>query len=150
MSNINYAAAKITGSEKYPDIYGMVTFSQADMGVKVSAEIFNLPMGEKCSSGVFGFHIHEGDSCTGNENDLFADAKGHYNPGNCPHPYHAGDLLSLFGNRGYAAMSVLTDRFTVEDIMGRVVIIHKNPDDFMTQPSGNSGEKIACGVIMPD
>ena len=52
MSNINYAAAKITGSEKYSDIYGMVTFSQTDMGVKVSAEIFNLPMSENVCGGV--------------------------------------------------------------------------------------------------
>jgi Cu-Zn family superoxide dismutase len=51
----------------------------------------------------------------------------------------------LCKNRAY--LSVLTDRFNVSDIIGRTVIIHNMPDDFTSQPSGNAGEKIACGVI---
>jgi Cu-Zn family superoxide dismutase len=92
-------------------------------------------------------HIHEGGKCSGNENDPFADAGTHFNPYNCAHPEHAGDLPPLFGNKGYAWSSVLTNRFTVSDVIGRTVIIHSRPDDFTTQPAGNSGEKIACGVI---
>ena len=53
----------------------------------------------------------------------------------------------LFWNNGYAFQMFLTDRFTVKEIIGKTVIIHDNADDFTTQPSGNSGEKIACGVI---
>ena len=105
-------------------------------------------MEQNCSGGVFGFHIHEGNACTGNENDPFANAGGHYNPTNCPHPYHAGDLPPLFSNNGYAFMSVLINKFTVNEIIGRTVIIHSQPDDFTTQPSGNSGKKIACGEII--
>ena len=71
----------------------------------------------------------------------------HYNPKDCEHPYHAGDLPSLFGNNGLAAAAFLTDRFFVDDVIGKVVIIHDHPDDFTTQPSGSSGTKIACGVI---
>ena len=71
----------------------------------------------------------------------------HYNPKDCPHPYHAGDMPPLFGNNGEAFMAFMTDRFTVEEIIGKTVIIHSNPDDFTTQPGGNSGEKIACGKI---
>ena len=96
---------------------------------------------------MFGIHIHEGTSCTGNETDPFADAKGHYNPNNCAHPYHAGDLPPVFSNKGSAFNAVLTNRFHVREVLGRVVILHSMPDDFTTQPSGNSGEKIACGVI---
>lgn len=148
--NKNAAAAKLSGSDKYPEIYGTVTFKQTENGVMVCAEVFNLPKGEECGGKVFGFHIHEGTSCSGNEKDPFADAKGHYNPKNCPHPYHAGDLPPLFGNNGYAAMSVLTDRITVEEIIAKVIIVHSMPDDFTSQPSGNSGEKMACGVIMAE
>lgn len=148
--NKNAAAAKLSGSDKYPEIYGTVTFKQMENGVMVCAEVFNLPKGEECGGKVFGFHIHEGISCSGNEKDPFADAKGHYNPKNCPHPYHAGDLPPLFGNNGYAAMSVFTDRFKVEEIIGKAVIVHSMPDDFTSQPSGNSGEKMACGVIMAE
>jgi Cu-Zn family superoxide dismutase len=53
----------------------------------------------------------------------------------------------LFGNQGYAFLMFLTDRFTAREIIGKTVIIHDKPDDFTTQPAGNSGNKIACGVI---
>ncbi len=58
-----------------------------------------------------------------------------------------GDLPPLFENNGYAYMSVLINKFKIKDIIGRVVIIHDMPDDFNSQPSGNSGKKIACGKI---
>lgn len=63
------------------------------------------------------------------------------------HPYHAGDLPPLFSANGNAVLEVLTDRFNIHQIIGKTIIIHRNPDDFTTQPSGNAGEKIACGVI---
>lgn len=100
-----------------------------------------------CKGNFFGFHIHNGTSCTGNINDEFADAGTHYNPTNCSHPYHAGDLPPLLENNGKAYMTVLINKFKIKDIIGKVVIIHDSPDDFTTQPSGNSGKKIACGKI---
>lgn len=139
------AAANIKGSESYPLIHGRVIFQQKKNGVLVTAEIYGLP--DCCDSGIFAFHIHNGTSCSGNAEDPFADADGHFNPNNCEHPYHAGDLPPLFGNSGYAYMSVFTDRFTVNDIINHVVIIHRGVDDFTSQPSGNAGEKIACGKI---
>lgn len=93
------------------------------------------------------FIFTNGSTCTGNSTDEFADAKGHYNPENCPHPYHAGDLPPLLENNGYSYMSVFLNKFKVKDIIGKVIIIHDMPDDFTTQPSGNSGTKIACGEI---
>ena len=61
--------------------------------------------------------------------------------------YHAGDMPPLFGTDRFAFSAFLTDRFSAEEGIGKTVIIHDSPDDFTTQPSGNSGVKIACGVI---
>lgn len=144
------AAAFVNGSEKYPDIRGRVLFYQMREGVIVRAEIMGLPKGtEKCNSPIFAFHIHSGGSCTGTKEDAFADAGMHYNPNGCPHPYHAGDLPPLFGADGNALSVCFTNRFTVREIIGKTVIIHASPDDFTTQPAGNAGKKIACGIITP-
>lgn len=59
-----------------------------------------------------------------------------------------GDLPPLIENNGYAYMQVLINKFKIKDILGKVIIIHDSPDDFTTQPSGNSGIKIACGKIV--
>lgn len=142
------AKADIRGSDQYPDVVGKAQFYQTKDGVLLSVEVIGLPSGEgHCAGGVFGFHIHEGEACTGTQDDPFADAKGHYNPHSCKHPQHAGDLPPLFEANGRAFMVVLTGRFTVTEIIGKTMIIHAGPDDFTSQPSGNSGKKIACGQI---
>lgn len=142
------ATANIKGSCKYPNITGTVRFYQLCGCVMVAAEIDGLPAGEKpCGEPIFAFHIHEGSECSGSKDDRFANAKGHYNPNDCPHPYHSGDMPPLFGVNGRAFLAFVTDRFKVNDILGRAVIIHKMDDDFHTQPSGNAGEKIACGIV---
>jgi DNA invertase Pin-like site-specific DNA recombinase len=71
------------------------------------------------------------------------------NEGTQPHGNHAGDFPVLFSNNGYTYMKFFTDKFKPGDVIGRAVIIHENPDDYRTQPSGNSGKRIACGVICP-
>lgn len=143
------AVANIKGSSAYPDIDGRVIFKKKNDGVLVTAEIMGLPEnGTTNNTGIFGFHIHEGEECTGNENDEFANVGGHYNPEKLQHPYHVGDLPPLFASNGYAYMSVYTDRVNLKEIIGRTVIIHREKDDFNTQPGGNSGLKIACGVIL--
>ena len=150
LSALPDAAAVIEGSESYPEINGTVRFYRASNGVLVWAEVLGLPYSPApCEADVFGFHLHSGDSCTGNDTDPFADALTHYDPDSCPHPAHAGDMPPLFGNRGYAFSAFLTDRFTVNEIIGRTVIIHSGVDDFSSQPAGNAGKKIACGVIRP-
>lgn len=142
------AAAGITGSGSYPDVSGTVRFYQTKEGVVVLAEVIGLPQGSfPCQERVFGFHIHKGSDCGGNMDDPFADAMSHYDPDGCEHPHHAGDLPPLFGNGALALSLFLTGRFTVDEVIGRTVIIHDRPDDFTTQPSGNAGTKIACGVI---
>lgn len=135
------AIARIRGGREYPQLSGMVRFFQRNDGVIVEAEIFGLP---KTEAGFFGFHIHEGGRCSG---EAFSDTGGHFNPGRTMHPNHAGDLPPLLGNHGKAYMKVFSDRFCMEEIFGKTIIIHSDPDDFHTQPSGNAGTKIACGVI---
>lgn len=142
------AIAFLRGSAAYPELRGSVLFYSFCDYVIVQAEITGLPEEKNaCSSPVFAFHIHEGTECSGNETDPFANAGLHFNPNDCLHPYHAGDMPPLFGVRGNAFLVFMTDRFTVPEVLGRAVIIHAHPDDFVTQPSGNSGAKIACGVI---
>jgi len=142
------AVAVIGGNEAHREIRGTVKFYQAKHAVFVVADILGLPAPDgNCQSPIFAFHIHGGASCEGDEQDPFANAGTHYNPDNCPHPYHAGDMPPLFGVGGGAFLAFLTDRFTVNEILGKTVIIHDRPDDFTTQPSGNAGNKIACGII---
>lgn len=144
----NIAKANIKGGKKYPKINGVVTFREVKNGVLVTAKVNGLPQSsDSCTGRFFGFHIHEGSSCSGTISDEFANAKTHLNPTNCPHPFHMGDLTPLIENNGYAHMTVLINKFKIKDILGKVVIIHDSPDDFTTQPSGNSGSKIACGII---
>ena len=153
----NYAAvlmhkpntyAIIKGNEKYPNIIGIVRFYQLRNGVLVAAEINGLPYSDNsCQQKIYGFHIHSGNKCEGDMTNPFSEAMTHYNPNNCLHPFHAGDLPPLFGSRGYAFSVFLTDRFLLSEVIGKTVIIHENSDDFTSQPSGNAGEKLACGVV---
>ena len=142
------ATAVIAGSKAYPAISGTVGFYQTKRGVIICAEIKGLPQNASpCHERIFGFHIHKGTDCGSSRGDPFSDTMSHYDPNNCAHPYHAGDLPPLFGSNGFAFSIFLTNRFSVEEVIGKTVIIHDHPDDFTTQPSGNSGTKIACGVI---
>lgn len=142
------AKAEIRGGSKYQKIKGTANFRETKRGVIVTIKVEGLPQSkDKCKGRFFALHIHSGNSCTGNSEDEFVNALIHYNPDNCKHPYHAGDLPPIIENDGYAYMEVLVNKFTVEEIIGKVIIIHDSPDDFTSQPSGNSGTKIACGKI---
>ncbi|HBL83867.1 MAG: superoxide dismutase [Clostridiales bacterium GWF2_38_85] len=147
------AYATLKGNPKYPEIHGLVIFRNVKDGVIVSAEVEDLPEYQPATAtsqpiGPFGFHLHENGDCDMQPNEgAFMAAGGHWNPDNQPHGNHAGDFPVLFSNNGKLKMSFFTNRFKVADIIDRAVVIHENPDDYRTQPSGNSGERIACGVI---
>lgn len=142
------AYAKIEGDISHRELNGLAAFFTLDNGVLVVTEVRGLPTFEtQYERGIFAMHIHGGGSCTGPSDDPFKDALMHYNPSDCRHPNHAGDLPPLFSNDGFAFSAVYTERFTVSEIIGRTVVIHAAPDDFMTDPSGNSGARIGCGVI---
>ena len=136
------ARAVIEGGPAAPDLRGEMQFFQRGDGVLVTVQVFGLPADN--ASGFFGLHIHQGDSCGGGD---FGDTGGHYDPAAEPHPQHAGDLPPLLSCQGRAYLAVLTDRFTVAEIIDRTVVIHSGSDDFRSQPAGDAGAKIACGVI---
>lgn len=152
-NNFNMAVANIVGGPLAPNIRGTVVFVDVPGGTEVYAEIFGLPdykpaTGESQPVGPFGFHLHENGTCTvDNSADPFTYAGDHWNPTNQPHGNHAGDFPVLFSNNGFASMLFYTNKFNVSQIINKAVIIHENPDDYRSQPSGNAGKRLACGVI---
>jgi len=147
------AVAYILGGPLRPQISGVVFFHDMPGGTLVTAQISGLPDYKPGSSteqpvGPHGFHIHEHGNCeVGDPKDPFQAAGGHWNPYEQPHGNHAGDLPVLFSNSGRAYMSFFTNKFRVNEVVGKSVIIHQNPDDYRTQPAGNSGKRLACGLI---
>jgi Cu-Zn family superoxide dismutase len=128
---------------------GTVTFTRKGDGVLVHAVVSGLVPGSH------GFHIHEKGDCSSGDG---ISAGGHFNPLGEPHaepanPHrHAGDMPMLVADAaGRAMLDAELDVITVAggpaDVVGRAVIVHKDPDDFKTQPTGNSGARVACGVI---
>ncbi|GAB6138697.1 superoxide dismutase family protein [Halanaerobaculum tunisiense] len=151
LGKVGYAIIK--GGPLAPEINGVVYFKKVAQGTRVVVKVTGLPayqpgQEEQAPIGPHGFHIHQFGDCTvGDPEDPFQAAGGHYNPDNSPHGNHAGDLPVLFSNDGVARMSVFTNRFQPEDVVGRSVIIHQHPDDFRSQPAGAAGKRLACGVI---
>lgn len=135
------AAARIRGDSTNPCLSGRVSFFQKANGVLVIARLSGLP---RSDTGFFALHIHEGRSCAG---DGFSDTGGHFNPTRALHPEHAGDLPPLLSCGGEAYLAVLSDRIRISDIVGRTIVVHSDADDFRSQPAGNAGTKIACGLI---
>lgn len=139
------AYAKIKGNSKYPQIHGFVRFYESPYGgLLIEIEVFGLPDYNEAGKPVFhGTHIHENGDCS----DDFSKVGEHYNSNMQMHPHHVGDLPQILSNQGYAWQMFYDSFLELYDVIGRAVIIHANADDFATQPSGNSGEKIACGEI---
>jgi len=128
---------------------GKVDFLVKGDKVYVTANVSGLAPGQH------GFHIHEKGDCSSGDG---MSAGGHFNPLGKPHAApstpdrHAGDLPMLVADgSGNATLTAELDVVTIgsgaADIVGRSVIVHRDPDDFKTQPTGNSGARVACGVI---
>lgn len=143
------AICRLMGSNEYPNLRGIVLFTQNENNVLVRISISNFPVTRnKCNQAIASLHIHNGNLCTPRRRPAFTNAQEHFNPNNCRHPYHAGDLGNIFINQdGSARLNIIIDRFTLDEINNKTIILHINKDDFTTQPSGNSGERIACGII---
>lgn len=145
------AAATLLASPMFPEIEGTVSLRNVPGGTLVLVEVSGLPTYSPGNPpiGPHGFHIHEGTSCeVGDPNNPFLAAGGHWNPDDQPHGNHAGDFPVLFSRGGSARMGFLTDRFSADTVVGRTVIIHLHPDDYRSQPAGDSGPRIACGIIV--
>jgi superoxide dismutase, Cu-Zn family len=129
-------------------VHGWVTFAKEGDKVKVVAQIEGLAPGKH------GFHIHEFGDCSSKDG---AAAGGHFNPAGKSHGAptdanrHEGDLGNIEAGQDGKARVDLTDSILRLDgpgsIIGRGVIVHTNPDDLKTQPTGNAGGRQACGVI---
>lgn len=129
---------------------GEATFEQVGDKVHVTVFAQGLKPGQ-----AHGLHIHEVGDCSSGDG---MSAKGHFNPQGKPHgdpaagDHHAGDLPALKAEKnGHANLDAVLEGVTVApgptSIVGRGLIIHADPDDYKTQPTGNSGARIACGVI---
>lgn len=129
---------------------GIVRFAQRGDKVLVSGTVSGLrPLA------LHGFHVHEKGDCSSPD---ATSAGGHFNPGGQPHgrhtamAHHAGDLASLQADEnGVARFAFEATGLSVgggaSDIVGRALIVHRDPDDYTTQPTGNSGPRLACAVI---
>ena len=134
-------------------VTGTVRFQQIGDKVQVSGDVRGLkPNAEH------GFHVHEKGDCSSGDG---MSAGGHFNPAGKPHAHqgtperHGGDLPNLKANgEGVATFSVTTPLLTVgsgaANVIGRSVIVHRDPDDYTSQPAGNSGPRLACGLIVAD
>ena len=127
---------------------GEVTFEQVGAKVRVTTQVIGLKPNQE-----HGFHIHEVGDCSSGDG---MSAKGHFNPFGKPHgrgsERHAGDMPNLKADaKGRAKLTVDLDIITVTpgpaSIVGRGVIVHAQPDDYTSQPVGNAGARMACGVI---
>jgi len=129
---------------------GTVTFTQRGTGVMVRADVTGLPPNSE-----HGFHVHEKGDCSAPD---AMSAGGHFNPAGKPHgssampEHHAGDMPNLKADAsGHAQATFELAGMTVapgpDSIVGRAAVVHKDPDDYRSQPAGNSGPRVACGVI---
>lgn len=129
-------------------VHGTVTFTEVENGIKIVADVKGLLPGKH------GFHIHEYGDCTAPDG---TSAGGHFNPENMPHgaptdvKRHVGDLGNLEADEEGMAHYERVDEYVAfsgpHSIIGLAVIVHRDEDDFTTQPTGAAGPRVACGVI---
>jgi Cu-Zn family superoxide dismutase len=147
-----HATATMVGTAKYKKVKGTVEFKEVDGGIEVTANVEGL------KKGVHGFHIHEKGDCSAAD---AMSAGGHFNPSNHKHgapdaeEHHEGDLGNITaGKDGKATTTITIKGVTLAEgdtsIAGKGFIIHAKPDDMKTQPTGNAGDRVACGTITVD
>jgi Cu-Zn family superoxide dismutase len=134
-------------------VTGTITFKQTDDGVEATANIENL------TPGPHAWHVHEKGDCSAPD---AKSAGGHFNPDNHKHgapdaaEHHAGDFGNLTAGKDGKATATITIKGVTLDpsgttsLVGKGFIVHEKKDDFKTQPTGNAGGRVACGVIKLD
>jgi Cu-Zn family superoxide dismutase len=130
------------------DVRGTATFTQEERGVRVVADITGLKPGDH------GFHIHEKGDCSAPD---ASSAGGHFNPTGMPHggpeaaKHHLGDMGNITADAAGKAhldrVFAFLDLRGTNSIIGHAVVVHQDKDDLTTQPTGNAGARVACGVI---
>ena len=148
----NMAEAVLSGTQQDTTVTGMVRFNEENGKVKMTLDI----MVPKKANQSVAVHLHEHGAC----GDAGKEAHGHWNPTNEPHgkwgsgAFHSGDIgnVQLDAN-GSGSLTLSTNRWTIggdekTNILNRAIIVHSGVDDYKTQPTGNAGSRIGCGVIM--
>jgi len=132
-------------------VTGALALGSSPQGVHITGSIQGLKPDAE-----FGFHVHEKGDCSAPDG---SSAGGHFNPTQAQHgnptgaSHHAGDMVNIRSNgEGVAQVDATATGTTLHgdpgtDVMGKAIVVHESPDDYATQPSGNSGKRIACGVI---
>lgn len=145
------AAAVQLSSTKDSTANGGLKISASGTGVKISGMVQGLQPDSE-----FGFHFHEKGDCSAPD---ATSAGAHFNPTNQQHgnpqaqPHHAGDMPNVKSDaQGVAEVSIDNPDVSLQsgepnDILGKALVLHARPDDYKTQPSGDSGDRIACGVV---
>ncbi|WP_372356640.1 superoxide dismutase family protein [Xanthomonas sp. NCPPB 3443] len=132
-------------------VSGRVVLVPALQGIRLTGTIGGLRPG-----GVSGFHVHERGDCSAAD---ASSAGAHFNPGGAPHgragggAHHLGDMDNLRADaEGVAHLDMILSGISLgdgapTDVVGKSLIVHADPDDYRSQPSGNAGARLACGVI---
>jgi Cu-Zn family superoxide dismutase len=138
-------AIAVLSSASGSQVTGTVMFTKSGNGVQVVAEVSGLTPGKH------GFHVHEFGDCSAAD---AASAGSHFNPTKDPHAghdadkRHMGDLGNLEADAsGKARLDLADKKIKIEQIIGKAVIVHEKADDLKTQPTGDAGGRVACGVI---
>ena len=138
-------AIAVLSSASGSKVTGTVIFTKSGDGVQVVANVTGL------SPGNHGFHVHEFGDCSAPD---AASAGGHFNPTKDPHAghdadkRHMGDLGNIEADASGKARLEMTDKkMKLDSIIGKAVIVHEKADDLKTQPTGDAGGRVACGVI---
>jgi Cu-Zn family superoxide dismutase len=148
---VHVAEATLQGREG-SGVSGVVTFTQSEDSVEVTAHVSGVSAG----TGEHGFHIHEVGDCSAPD---FTSAGGHFNPTENIHggpddaERHAGDLGNItVDETGHGTLTRTSNLITVtpgaNSVVGRAVILHEKQDDLVSQPTGDAGGRIACGVVV--
>jgi Cu-Zn family superoxide dismutase len=146
------ATATLQGAPEDTDFKGMVTFTPEGNGVRVMVHLEGVDQ-----AGAHGFHVHETGECTHGEGDKhFTSAGGHFNPTGAEHacpptePRHAGDLGNVEVTDGNGHVEISTTLLSLSganSVVGKAIILHAKADDCKTQPTGDAGDRLACGVV---
>lgn len=148
-SDISTLVATLHHTDGNPNVSGWVVFRREQDGVSLNARVEGLN-----DNGIHGFHIHEYGDCSSPD---ATTAGGHFNPHDMPHGgpsdehRHVGDMGNLVADsQGVANFEAHDHKLSMSgagNILGRAVVVHAQPDDLSSQPVGNAGARIACGVI---
>ncbi len=145
------ATAVALESRSGSSVTGNLQLKDSGAGLRITGEVRGLAPGSE-----HGFHVHEKGDCSAQD---ASSAGGHFNPGAAAHgragsgaPHHAGDMPNIRADaRGVAKVDQTVAGVTLAadatGAGGRALVVHRDPDDYTSQPAGNSGPRVACGVI---